>query len=166
MDNKIEVILKNAKLYYQFARERLRSQETLNVEYDTKVNRTLTLAVALGSIGVLIVNLSGSSLPQNLWMSVSTGVLLLTFAAIAWCSVMGRRLSNWHRGPSERSFAGYVHQLDERILQQWVNDSYSRALRFNDATLSNKSKWVGYAQYILFVEVLALIVLGVTCCWT
>ena len=158
--------MENAKLYHQFARERLRSQETLNAEYDTKVNRTLTLAVALVSIGVLIVNLSDSSVTRNLWMLAPTGVLLLAFAAIAWCSVMGRRLSNWHRGPSERSFAGYVDQLDERILQQWVNDSYSTALRFNDATLSAKAKWVEYAQYILFVEVIALIVLGATCCWS
>ncbi len=158
--------MNNAKLYHQFARERLRSQETLNSEYDTKTNRTLTLAVALVSIGVLVINLSGSSVTQNLWMLVSSAVLLVAFAAIAWCSVMGRRLSNWHRGPSERSFAGYVNQLNERILQQWVNDSYSSALRFNDATLSRKAKWVEYAQYLLFVEVLALIVLSATCCWS
>ncbi len=155
----------NATLYYEFARERLRSQESLNAEYDTKLNRALTLSVALVSIGALIVNLSGSSVTQNLWMLVSTGVLLLAFAVIAGCSVMGRRLSNWHRGPSEELFAQYVHLLDAEILQQWVNGSYSKALRCNDATLSSKAKWVEYAQYILFVEVLALIVLGATCCW-
>ncbi len=159
-------MMENAKLYHKFAKDRLRSQESLNAEYDTKLNRTLTLAVALVSIGVLIINLSDSAVTQSQWTLVSTGVLLLAFAAIAWCSVMGRRLSNWHRGPSERSFAGYVHQLDEKILQQWVNDSYSSARRFDDSTLSTKSKWVGNAQYILFVEELALIVLGVTCCWS
>ena len=93
-------------------------------------------------------------------------MLLLAFATIAWCSVMGRRLSHWHRGPSERSFAEYVHQLEEGGLQQWVNESYSAALRLNDATLSAKAKWVEYAQYILIAEVISLIVLGVTCCWS
>lgn len=86
--------MNNSTLYYEFARERLRSQETLNAEYDTKVNRTLTLSVALVSIGVLIINLSGGAVTQNLWMSASSTALLLAFAAIAWCSVMGRRLSN------------------------------------------------------------------------
>ena len=156
----------NTALYNEFARERLRSHESLNAEYDTKVNRTLTLSVALVSIGVLIINLSGSAVTQNLWMLASSAALLLALAAIAWCSVMGRRLSNWHRGPSERSYAEYIDQLDERTLQQWVNDSYSTALRFNDDTLSAKAKWVEYAQYILFVEVIFLIVLGATCCWS
>ena len=158
--------MKNAKLYHQFARERLRSQETLNAEYDTKVNRTLTLAVALISIGVLIVNLSDSSVTRNLWTLAPTGVLLLAFAAIAWCSVMGRRLSNWHYGPQQEAFAEHTNRLDADALQQWVNDSYRKALNNNDETLSSKAKWVEFAQYILFVEVLALIVLGATCCWT
>lgn len=158
--------MENARLYHEFARERLRSQETLNTEYDTKLNRTLTLAVALVSIGILIINLSGSSVTQNLWMSVSIGILLLTFATIAWCSVMGRRLSNWHYGPSEPAFAEYIHLLDADALLQWVNDSYSQALSSNDTTLTRKAKWVQSSQYILFVEVVALIVLGATCCWS
>ena len=157
--------MKNAALYYEFACERLRSQETLNAEYDTKVNRTLTLAVALVSIGVLIVNLSGSSVTQSLWMTFASSVLLVSFAAIAWCSVMGRRLSRWHYGPWEPEFAKYVHQLEPNTLQQWVNDSYSKALSSNDAILSRKVRWVEYAQYVLFVEVLALIALSGTCCW-
>lgn len=160
-----EDVVNNAKLYHEFARERLRSQESLNAEYDTKVNRTLTLAVALVSIGVLVINLSGSSVTQNLWMLVSSAVLLVAFAAIAWCSVMGRRLSNWHYGPWEPEFAKYVHQLEPNTLQLWVNDSYSKSLSSNDAILSRKVRWVEYAQYVLFVEVLALIALSATCCW-
>ena len=158
--------MNNSTLYYEFARERLRSQESLNAEYDTKVNRTLTLSVALVSIGVLIINLSGGAVTQNLWMLISSAALLLAFAAVAWCSVMGRRLSNWHYGPQQDAFAEYIHQLDADALQQWVNDSYSKALSNNEGTLSSKAKWVEYAQYVLFVEVLALIVLSATCCWS
>ena len=93
--------MENTKLYYEFARERLRSQETLNVEYDTKVNHTVTLGVAVVSIGALLINLSGNALSGNLWASVPTALFVLSFAAMVGCSVMGRKvveLAQWSVG--------------------------------------------------------------------
>ena len=158
--------MENTKLYYEFARERLRSQETLNVEYDTKVNHTVTLGVAVVSIGALLINLSGNALSGNLWASVPTALFVLSFAAMVGCSVMGRRLSNWHNGPLEERFAEYAKKIDSDILQQWVNDSYSKTLRCNDATLLRKARWVEFVQYGLYLEVAAFIAVGVTCCWS
>lgn len=154
----------NTTLYYEFARERLRSQEALNVEYDTKVNHTITLGVALVSIGVLITNLAGNSLSENSWLWVPAGMLVLSFAAIVVFSLKSRWLSDWHNGPLEERFVEYVKEMDSDILQEWVNGCYSKALRCNDATLSRKARWFGYMQYGLFGEVLALIAVSATCC--
>ena len=156
----------NIALYLEFARERLKSQEVLNSEYDGKVGGTITLGTALVSVAVVLVNLSGIPLSSDPRLLGSMVILVLSFATIVLIGITSRKLSEWHSGPLEKRFAEYVHTLDSTILRHWVVDSYSEALRNNDATLSRKARWLPLLSYGLYVEVGALIAVGAICCWS
>ena len=155
----------NISLYYEFALGRLQSQETLNSEYDGKISATVTLGLALVTVAAVMINLSGTAPSKNLWLWSPLVLLTFSFAAIVVFSIKCRQLSDWHNGPLEERFAEYIDELDTDELHRWSAESYGKAIRCNQNTLSHKARWVSRATQGLYAEVFAFIAVGAICCW-
>ena len=79
----------NLVLYYDYARERLRSQEALNREYGAKAHNILALGAALMAVAAVIITTSAPVVYSNdFWITV--GCLSFAFVRCVlrrWCSM-------------------------------------------------------------------------------
>ena len=152
-------------MYYQFGLERLKSQEALNREYGNKAANILAFSLALVAAAAVVINLPGNDTERSVQFWIPLGGLGTIFVFVVVSSIFVLRPRDWYYGPQEADFPKYIDVFDASIIQRWVSDSYRQSVECNKNQLRQKERWLQTALIGVLFETIALVFVGVSCCW-
>ena len=146
---------------YEFSRQQLARQDSLNADYQERASRTLTVAVALLGATAVTLNLGGGVESISPPLIALLAALAVSVAFAMWRSIQVLAPKDWSAGVEPNEMRENLPNYQEDRLREWAADLIVDSLVPNDCRLLVRAGQLRQGLYALALGGLFVVLVGV-----
>ena len=152
LSNKSLDALNAVDCYFRVAGDRLKSQESLGAELNSRSYNIMSVSLALLATSALVIGAFTDNPPLSALVVFGISGLFALFIVTLVCGKVLSPHKNWWTGPNPTLFAQHLGQYKDTALVEWAGDEYSKSVECNQQVLSNKAEAIRRMTWLVGIQ--------------